>query len=430
MTWRRDAIAVVLGLTLSTWVTGCSRPAEKNKAQPAASHDTALQGSSVNSQSAIGSASGTPADKGQTTRVVSIAAGSNNTFAILSTGKVKAWGANSYGSIGLGKAASVAEPTEVPELEGATQISTADWHSCAVMKDATARCWGRNFGGRLGDGTSKDRLSPTAVVDIKGVKEIRVGGGHSCARVADDSAKCWGLVISGENNRPKPVPKLSSVSGITLGGDHTCAWHPDGTASCWDLALGREFNYGDAVNDGDGNMKPATMVPGIKQVKQMSLSGTHVCAVTEDGALYCWGDGTQGQLGDGKFGGEPKMDDKGSSIPGYVQFKPHRVPDLGGVVRVAAGEGFTCAILSSANVLCWGANGAGQLGVGDKKQRPKPAIIDGLSDVVDLSAGDSHVCALTKDGSVWCWGSGSRGQLGDGQKASSHHSLVPHRVAL
>ena len=81
---------------------------------------------------------------------------------------------------------------------------------------------------------------------------------------------------------------------------------------------------------------------------QIGSGRLHICAVTEAGALWCWGKNFSGQLGTGT------TDD---------QVAPVLI--LGsGVVRVAGGRHHTCAIVADGTPLCWGQNSASQLGDG------------------------------------------------------------------
>jgi Regulator of chromosome condensation (RCC1) repeat len=81
------------------------------------------------------------------------------------------------------------------------------------------------------------------------------------------------------------------------------------------------------------------------------------------------------------------------------------------------GEGHTCA-LSGSELRCWGSNGYGQLGTGDKVSSATPKLVMGLS-VVDADAGRSHTCAVLANGSATCWGDNQFGQLGDGSTFDS-----------
>lgn len=85
---------------------------------------------------------------------------------------------------------------------------------------------------------------------------------------------------------------------------------------------------------------------------------------------------------------------------------------------VAAGGDTSCAIASDGGLLCWGANGSGQLGRAGPGG-PIPKLVTGLeAGVTQVAVGRWHACAV-KDGTVWCWGSDALGQLGDGAADST-----------
>lgn len=91
----------------------------------------------------------------------------------------------------------------------------------------------------------------------------------------------------------------------------------------------------------------------------------------------------------------------------------------GTVTEMALGESHTCMLLESAEVACFGRNDAGQLGLGDTKDRGMAVgdvgeTVDfgtGLS-AVAVTSGCEHTCALLDDGSVKCFGENNFGQLG------------------
>jgi len=82
--------------------------------------------------------------------------------------------------------------------------------------------------------------------------------------------------------------------------------------------------------------------------------------------------------------------------------------------QVAAGHGYTCALVNDGTVQCWGANDAGQLGNGSISVSGAPVTVTGLKNVTAISAGNDHTCALLRDSTVQCWGTNDRGQLGNG----------------
>lgn len=139
--------------------------------------------------------------------------------------------------------------------------------------------------------------------------------------------------------------------------------------------------------------------PCESTVVQISAGELHTCALTDLGEVKCWGDNSDGQLGDGSV---------------VSRLTPVDVVGVSGAVFIASGKRHTCAVLEDGSVTCWGSNASGQLGDGSKIDSQIPVNAHGLTGVTQISAGDSHTCALHADGSVQCWGFNLTGQLGDG----------------
>ena len=78
-------------------------------------------------------------------------------------------------------------------------------------------------------------------------------------------------------------------------------------------------------------------------------------------------------------------------------------------------------------VYAWGNNAFGQLGLGDKRPRKTPTLVDGLwaLPVAQLAAGAAHSAAVTAAGFLFTWGANSRGQLGLPAVAevAAHHQV-------
>jgi alpha-tubulin suppressor-like RCC1 family protein len=136
----------------------------------------------------------------------------------------------------------------------------------------------------------------------------------------------------------------------------------------------------------------------------------HFCA-TNAGTLWCWGDNTSGELGDGTTTGH--VCESGAPCePGPVEVIA--IGDL--VVNAVLGVSHTCAWKQDGEVWCWGANSLGQLGNGtttgpdcpgnSANCRATPAPVVGLpAPAVQLAGGLAHTVALLQDGTVWWWGS-------------------------
>jgi alpha-tubulin suppressor-like RCC1 family protein len=138
----------------------------------------------------------------------------------------------------------------------------------------------------------------------------------------------------------------------------------------------------------------------------------------------CWGQNDLGALGDG--GNQSRQ-----PTPVFVS-RPDGGGPLTGVQSVALGSTFSCAVVEAGNVVCWGANGEGQLGDGTRAFHVLPAPVRGvgggepLGGARAVSLGRDHACAVMNDGSALCWGRNDEGQLGDG---TTERRTTPVRVA-
>lgn len=149
----------------------------------------------------------------------------------------------------------------------------------------------------------------------------------------------------------------------------------------------------------------ASATPSSVVATKLASGGTHVCAIVNEGAVKCWGNGYSGQLGNGKTGTTQTH----TPIP----------VDVTGInltaKAITAGKNHTCVLTSQNGIKCWGVNADGQLGDGTFTNRSTPVDVSGLtSDVVAISASLFNTCALTTTGTVKCWGKNSFGQIGDG----------------
>jgi alpha-tubulin suppressor-like RCC1 family protein len=150
----------------------------------------------------------------------------------------------------------------------------------------------------------------------------------------------------------------------------------------------------------------------LRGVVEVAAGSGHTCVLTDAGGVKCWGRNEAGQLGD--IGpGELFYGDRLTAVD---------VAGLNaGVTAVTAGGGHACALTSGGGVKCWGANDAGQLGIGTTNfTRTSPSDVVGLtSGVIAISAGGRHTCAVMATRAVKCWGANADGQLGDGTTTNS-----------
>jgi alpha-tubulin suppressor-like RCC1 family protein len=248
----------------------------------------------------------TPVDvAGLTSGVSAIAARGEHTCALI-TDRVKCWGANFNGQLGDGTTTSSGVPVDVAGLTSAViAIAAGGEHTCAVATGGGVKCWGWNGAGQLGIGTTTDSSIPVDVVGLaSGVTAIAAGGRHTCALMTAGGVKCWGYDEFGQlgdgttidSAMPVDVAWLtSSVEAITSGGNFTCALRTAGMVTCWGIDLTGQL-AGGATFD---SAVPVDVVGLASGVTAIVAGYYHICAITREGRVTCWGGNDSGQLGNG-----------------------------------------------------------------------------------------------------------------------------------
>ncbi len=85
---------------------------------------------------------------------IAIAGGGYQALALLSSGKVAAWGANAVGQLGEPEAPeNDGTPLIVPGVTHATAIASGYWFSVALLESGKVEAWGENGYGQLGNGS-------------------------------------------------------------------------------------------------------------------------------------------------------------------------------------------------------------------------------------------------------------------------------------
>jgi len=357
--------------------------------------------------------------------VALVRAGGSQTCAALRDGTVRCWGWDGIGETTRTRTA----PSVVSGLAGVTDLAVGRAHACALA-GGSVRCWGRGEYGQLGDGTTNDRAAPTTVSGLVRAASLTTRGDHTCARLDDGSVRCWGSNFRnqiGLGRGDRLVPEVQPtyvfvevrrsapwrVVQIAAGSEHTCALTTDGAVWCW----GGDFNGQCASEESVVISSFTWRVAGLRDVVELSAGGDHSCARTRAGEVWCWGYALAGAL-----------DDLGRGRRGEVsQTRATRVPGISGAAQIASGGTSACARIGDGTVRCWGSNRSGELGVGDVA--PVTSVMPRLRGVTTIAAGGQTTgihCGVRRDGTVACWGTALDGGLGVESARSAR--LTPETV--
>lgn len=375
--------------------------------------------------------------------VASISLGDGTTCVVTHGGSVKCWGRNDHGQLGQSNLIGIGDdetPASIPfvELGGlAHQVLTNGEQTFAVMHDGSVHAWGANGSYELGLSHSEslgDNETP-ACADVStepeiggAVLQMALGSDFACGRLDGGGIRCWGANDLGQlgyghtdrigDDEPSGGAGNVDLGGlatdITAGVHHACAVLDTGTVRCWGANDLGQLGYGHTETIGDDE-PPASAgdisLPG--QVVRIVAGGFHTCAILDSGALICWGDGQQGQLG---YGGALVVgDDEGPTFMGAV-------PVGGTVVDLALGWQHTCAIVDTGGLRCWGDDDYGQLGYGacDDIGYERPSAMGDVelgsvpATAVFSGSRSRSTCVLLDEGALRCWGDNDAGQLGQG----------------
>ena len=340
---------------------------------------------------------------------IAISAGAGHSCVLRPDGSLRCWGLNGTGQLGNDQVPESFVPLDVAGMSrNVVAVAAGGAHTCGLVLGGGARCWGGNEFGQLGDGRSGTQAASAVPVDVEGLERdvvaIAAGSDHTCALTEAGDVFCWGRNVDGrlgdgttdDRATPVAVDRLDSdVVAIAAGSTHSCALTEAGAVLCWG---GNTFGQ-----LGDGTMTDSAtpvQVDGLdSDVVAVTAGSTHTCAVTSGGDAFCWGSNSDGRLGDGT------TDDRAppTSVAGLADTP---------IVAISAGFNHTCALTAAGGVSCWGGNASGQLGNGETAESGTPVLVSGLSSgVVSVSSGGFHTCALTQDGQVLCWGENVFGQV-------------------
>ena len=354
--------------------------------------------------------------------LTAIGAAYNYTCVVMDNNAMKCWGRGGQGYLGNGDSYTVHVPVNVNHnAADAVEMSGADGHhTCLMTTNGSLYCWGEDWNGQIGHGHYggwwDEPHGPTRLAG-KAAVTVVTGLHHTCAIAVDLTLYCWGQDTNGQvgngpgtGNVDSPeeidLPAGRTAVAINAGADATCVILDDGSGMCWGLNMNGHLGVGN--NSSTNYPAPISVLPANRSLVALDVGFKHTCGILDDGLVYCWGNNTHGQFGDGT--------NDHSIYPRAASLPPGRT-----AISIDAGSHHTCAILDDSSAYCWGRNDYGQLGDGTTNNSSTPVSVlmpSGLG-VAEITTGNYHSCAVATNGSVYCWGAHEEGALGLGQGVDS-----------
>ena len=331
---------------------------------------------------------------------------------LLNTGEVKCTGSNPYGQIGIGNtidpigesSGHVGDTLPVVNLGSGvnvTSIVSGMNHNCALTTEGKVKCFGSNGLGQLGLGDNTNRGTSSSDMgdnlpfldfgtNIE-VASIHCGfsAHHNCVILSAPAAsaqkiKCWGFngywVLGYNDNRFRgvnvgemgdnlPLVDLgteSRVKQLAIGYVWTCVLLIDNVLKCYGNGQSGQLGSGSTDISSAGNMVPSVPIDSGKIVKFVAAGQQHTCIVYDDSVtMKCVGYNAQGQLGQG--------DTQDRGITPETMIPNITAIDLGtGSLQIASihtGQLFSCVVFIDSSIKCFGDNSIGQLAIGSHQNK-------------------------------------------------------------
>jgi alpha-tubulin suppressor-like RCC1 family protein len=328
----------------------------------ATNYDRVLRCWGSNTDSRVGDGSlfdrNTPVKPGGDLRDVSFVSMAGPDVCAIADSRLLCWGPHSGGDgsvVGQG-AADTPNPASVI-TDAITQVSVGDASRCVLKADGSVWFWGQGSDWTVGDGTRADAATPVAASGLtSGVTAIQTTTGTLA--IKNGALWGWGDIYGTGMAVAEPAPMVgadgAALDDIFALGGGTCILGNDSRVWCWAVSSQNGFTSAQAPTEVDVG---DTATP----IFEIAVGAGTLCRLDGAGVVQCEGRNDRGQLGDGttaeRFTMAPVL-----GLPGRA-------------IHIAAGEAHACALLEDRKLRCWGANDAGQLGVGDTEDRLEPALV-------------------------------------------------------
>jgi uncharacterized repeat protein (TIGR03803 family) len=265
---------------------------------------------------------------------------------------------------------------------------------------------------------------------------IAAGGNHSLAVLTNHTLWVWGRDDQGqlgddgtmEETTPEPIEgpqcglaTLTNVLAIAAGYDFSVA--VDATGAVWTWGDGGNGQLG---NGGNANLSiPAPI--SFSNVISVAAGYAHTLALRADGTVWAWGydlDSNLGGISSGVLGAGSLPESVYSTNVPIQTLVPSGIV----IVAIAASDYWNLALDTTGRIWGWGDNESGQIGTWGGVITNIPVLVPGISNVIAIAVGDQHAIAVTADKTLWTWGQNASYELGRSITNADGYDPMPTQV--
>ena len=347
-------------------------------------------------------------------RIAHIFSGWEHNILLADNGDIYSFGNNQQYQCGLSNKDNInkiiTSPTNISILNNNIKgISAAcgNEYTLILSKDNEVYAFGNNEDGVLGINDNKLKKYEFTKINFgiytNKIKEISAGTVHNLAISQDNKLFSWGSSQGGQLG----LPEKYLIS------------QPNYQTSFF-LSSPNQISIFSKAK------KPENII-------KISCGEAHSLALTNNGTVYSWGFGSNGQLG---LGFCEDSFEPGTGLTKSRIFTPHLVKGLDDekIIDIKCGKTFSMFINDKNELFACGVNDLNQLGINEpfskehlhNKETPCydfvfPIKVDCFLNmkVLKVSCGEGHCLAVIKDLisniiTIWSWGNNKFGQLGQG----------------
>ncbi|XP_059578595.1 secretion-regulating guanine nucleotide exchange factor isoform X4 [Alligator mississippiensis] len=349
-----------------------------------------------------------------------------------------AWGANSYGQLGLGHKEDVLLPQSLEifpcNQQRIKSITGGGGHSAVITDAGEFFVCGQNKEGQLGLNHTEDVLCFTLCTALSSLHVIQVACGWDFTVILTENGEvlscgsnAFGQLglpqTSGGCLSPQKIESLrEKIVNVAAGIRHALAATESGLVFQWGTGMAsraKRMNQGRTIPPFLKAKEPCR-VSGLEKVKvkRVTASSYHSVSLTESGKVFTWGRADYGQLGrssvhDGQRQEVCRISEEHSEQLFNV---PVPVPYLTGATQIACGSEHNLAIVDKRNQ-----TGQPQEILAEKRvglQPHPPAFAEG--DPSSLLLLNVPVCppGVPPGSQCFSWGWNEHGMCGDGTEAN------------